>query len=170
MSNYRIQEAVLAQNLRSLHHALTLIVAQRALILTKVKLSAILAPSPQTGQTVSYTLLDRYTVDFVLCDRHTTKPLLVIQQEEATGDYQQQNTNDVIERLVVSSGLPMICITSEMTYRMDRLLRLIEPYLTDDKRGADYANGERLPLADSTDGADAKRPPIPRPATLFSRN
>jgi len=184
MSNYRIQETLLEHSERSLYHALSLVVAQRALILTKVKLSAILAPTAALGQQIAATRLDRYTVDFVLCDRQTTRPLLVIQQEEASSKSgAANNVNDLIERMSSSCGLPMIRLSTQSAYRMDLLLRLIEPYLVDDKRGSDYAAGDRMTMDANTIDAntievntaganliDAKKPPVPRPATLFSTN
>ncbi|MCB0125326.1 MAG: DUF2726 domain-containing protein [Caldilineaceae bacterium] len=167
MSTYRIQETILEHSERSLYHALSLVVAQRALILTKVQLSAILAPTAVAGQHIAYTHLDRYTVDFVLCDRYSTRPIVVIQQDDGTG---AANVCDAIERLTESCGLPLVRVPSQSAYRMDRLLRLIEPYLNDDKRGRDYATGDRCAGGKSTNAPEAKTPVVPRPATLFSAN
>ncbi len=166
MDTYRVQETVLAADQRSLYHALTLIVAQRALLLTKVKLSALLSPAAGQAQRVAYTHLDRYTVDFVLCDRSTTRPLLIVLQEQKSAANCARSTpNDAIERLAGSAGLPVLRFTQESAYRMDKLLRLIEPYLNGDSRGSDYAQGDRLATA-----TDSRGPAIPRPATLFSSN
>ncbi len=167
MSTYRIQETILEHSERSLYHALSLVVAQRALILTKVQLSAILAPTAVAGQHIAYTHLDQYTVDFVLCDRYSTRPIVVIQQDDGHGSV---NACDAIGRLAESCGLPMVRVPSQSAYRMDRLLRLIEPYLNDDKRGRDYATGDRCAGGKSANTPEAKTPVVPRPATLFSAN
>lgn len=178
MNTYQIRESILEQGERSLYHALSLIIAQRALVLTKVKLSAIFTPTSLTGSQLSNTFLDRFTADFVICDRQTTKPLLIIQQEQETPSCRSVITraslNEAMGRLAQTCGLPFLVLPSESAYRMDRLLRLIEPYLLDDKRGSDYAVGDRDVCATGTtvrtQSADRHTPPIPRPATLFSAN
>jgi hypothetical protein len=73
--------------------------------------------------------------------------------------------NDAIERIAGSAGLPVLRFAQGNAYRMDLLLRLIEPYLSGDSRGSDYAQGDRLATA-----TDSRGPAIPRPATLFSSN
>jgi len=166
MDTYSIQETVLATEERSLYQALTLVVAQRALLLTKVKLSALLSPNASQSQHLAYTQLDRYTVDFVLCDRNTTRPLLVVLCDRApTDNCALNNPNDMIERLAHSASLPIVRVEQSAAYRMDMLLRLIDPYLAGDSRGSDYTNGDRLPAA-------AKRtvPTLARPAMQFSTN
>ncbi len=166
MDTYSIQETVLASEERSLYHALTLVVAQRALLLTKVKLSALISPIAGPSQHLAYTHLDRYTVDFVLCDRSTTRPLLALLQDKTqAGKCSLSNTNDLIERLAASAGLPLLRLDLATAYRMDTLLRLIEPYMVGDSRGSDYANGDRL--APLTKRATAT---MPHPAMHFSAN
>ncbi len=166
MDTYSIQEAVLATEERSLYHALTLVVAQRALLLTKVKLSALLSPNAGQSQQIAHTHLDCYTVDFVLCDRSTTRPLLVLLCDKVhVNSCALSNTNDVIERLATNAGLPLLRLEQAPSYRMDKLLRLIEPYLAIDNRGTDYTNGDRL-VAPSNRGPSA----ISRPLMQFSSN
>lgn len=166
MDTYSIQETVLATEERSLYHALTLVIAQRTLLLTKVKLSALLSPNAGQSQHLARTHLDRYTVDFVLCDRSTTRPLLVVLCDKAyVSNCALSKTNDVIERLATNAGLPLLRLEQAASYRMDELLRLIEPYLAGDNRGNDYANGERF-VAHSNRNTSA----LSRPLMQFSPN
>jgi hypothetical protein len=163
MGKYCIQETVLAQGEQSLYRALTLVVAQRALLLSKVKLSALIMPAAEFGPGFAQTYLDRYTVDFVLCDRRTTRPLLIVLQDEQT--HTPGAVNDTIAHLATDAGLPVVRIAYEGAYRMEQLLRLIEPYLQGDVCSGDAKSDERRTVSKVP-----SVPAVPRPATLFSRN
>lgn len=170
MNTYRVQKTILANEERSLYHALTLVVAQRAILLSKVTLSAMLEPiTPSAGRAPGNprTHLERYIVDFALCDRNTTQPLFVILVDAQTAVHrsQQAGHNDVMQEICEAAGLPVLRITQESAYRMDKLQRLIEPFFAGEQGDSAYAQEDRVPFA-----LEHKPPTIARPGTLFSRN
>lgn len=166
MRPYHVQEAVLASADRSLYHALTLVVAQRALLFPKVKLSALITSAPSHSKSIVLTQLGHHTIDFVFCDRRTTRPLFVVLVDgKSPAPYSQRSNNDHVEQLCESAGLSVLRISQEGIYRMDQLQRLIEPLLDGDSRGNDYTQGDRVPVK-----ADSGRPAITRPGTIFSPN
>jgi hypothetical protein len=175
MSMYRIQETILQTEERSLYHALTLVVAQRALLLSKVKLSAMLEPLPElsTGRdrTANHSSLEQHTIDFVVCDRQTTRPLFVVLVDGPRGPRgSHRDTNTYLQQLCADAGLPVLRIKQAGAYRMDLLQRLIEPLLVGDSRGTDYAHGDRVTMTTDRITADKESPVIPRPGTMFSPN
>jgi Protein of unknown function (DUF2726) len=146
MSSYRIQESLLGPAERSFHQALTLIVCQRGLIFPKVKLSQLFATVPSTEGTadpLSGTPLHHQEVDFLICERFTTQPLLAVylQASNATSttDSQQQAF-----AICAEAGLPVLKIEQRAAYRMDELLAAIEPYLQGNQVINDFRNGDRM--------------------------
>lgn len=146
MSSYRIQESLLGPAERSLHQALTLIVCQRGLIFPKVKLSQLFATVlPTEGATDSLcdTPLHNQEVDFLICERFTTQPLLAVylQASHATSNTASQQQGVAI---CAEAGLPVLRIEQRAAYRMDELLAAIEPYLQGNQAINDFRNGDRI--------------------------
>lgn len=185
MKEYHVQECILAAGEYSLYHALTLVIAQRALLLPKMPLHTLVAPTTAPGKPSSAstsrtttTVLDHHVADFVLCDRRTTRPLAVILVDGSTkSDHVEVAHCDSTARLCEKAGLRVLRIHAKSAYRMDLLQRLIEPLLTDDPRGRDYEQGDRLPTTATTAQPTTAKPTtakptvaISRPGTLFSSN
>ena len=146
MSSYRIQESMLGPAERSLHQALTLIVCQRGLIFPKVKLSQLFATVPPTEGMVDPvygSALHNQEVDFLICERFTTQPLLAVYLQAnnaiSTAESQQQGV-----AICTEAGLPVLKIEQRAAYRMDELLAAIEPYLQGNQVINDFRNGDRM--------------------------
>ncbi len=175
MSSYRVQKTVLAAEERSLYHALTLVVAQRALLLSKVKLSAIIEPAQQHRNVGTATFLNRYTVDFVICERTTTHPLCVILVDGPERTSHPSGTAAAqIEQICAAAALPVVRIAQAKAYRMDQLLRLIDPLLAGGSSSSARERDDRAPLParDETGKTIPGKaiPPLPRSTTIFSPN
>ncbi len=146
MSSYRIQESLLGPAERSLHQALTLIVCQRGLIFPKVKLSQLFAtvrPTISAADPGNSDPLLNQEVDFLICERFTTQPLLAVL-------FQNCNADGVVEAqqqaaaICAEAGLPVLKIEQRAAYRMDELLAAIEPYLQGNQVINDFRNGDRM--------------------------
>lgn len=169
MNTYHVQESILAADEYSLYHALTLVVAQRALLLPKVTVSRLVAPTITESKTTQTTPsnFEQYVADFVLCDRATTRPIAIILIDDAKPNHARTALNDSMTRLCENAGLTVLRLGTKSAYRMDVLQRMIEPLLSTDPRGRDYEQGDRLPV----NMVDARtQVAIPRPGTLFSAN
>jgi len=146
MSSYRIQESLLGPAERSLHQALTLVVCQRGLIFPKVKLSQLfaaeLAPDRVSGSECGNLLLNQ-EVDFLICERFTTHPLLAVLLQGSSVTSTTE-TQQLAAAICTDAGLPVITIEQRAAYRMDELLAAVEPYLQGNQVLDDFHNGDRM--------------------------
>ena len=152
MNSYRIHPSILAAEERSLYHVLTLIVAQRALLFSKVKLSTLIEPAFGHNKSALGNRLDHYVVDFVFCDRSSTRPLFVILVEGTQSpEGAQVAAHEAIQPLCAAAGLPVLRLRHQSAYRMDTLQQMIEPLLSGDPRGSDYEQGDRVAVRSNRD-------------------
>ena len=164
MNTYRIQENILSTEERSLFHALTLVIAHRALLLSKIQLSSLISPQIRHSRAAAFSQLDRYTVDFVLCDADTTQPLLVILQDHpAIQSSIRCMVNEHVTNLCRSVALPVVRLPYKGAYRMDELVSMLEPFL-DHRSSAYNCHDQRDVLPESRVSM------VPQTATMICTN
>jgi very-short-patch-repair endonuclease len=110
------------------------VVAGRAHVLAQVSLRQLLwlPGSNQTnpGRSAWQNKIAAKSVDFLLCEGATLRPLLVIELDEPTHARPHRQGRDAeVEQLLHSAGLPFIRVLTSRTYDTRELAAAVEPYL-----------------------------------------
>lgn len=114
---------------------LTRVVAGRAHVLAQVSLRQLLwlPGSNQTnpGRSTWQNKIAAKSVDFLLCDGATLRPLLVIELDEPTHARPHRQGRDAeVEQLLQAAGLPFVRVLTSRTYDTRELSAAIEPFLS----------------------------------------
>jgi hypothetical protein len=115
---YRATGELLTQGERAFWHPLRLAVGDRYLIFCKVRL-ADLAKSPEHRVDASRRFQDigGFHVDFVLCDVHSTAPLLVIELDDRSHAGPRRQSRDRFKDAVLkAAGLPIYRVRCQQAY------------------------------------------------------
>ncbi|MBX3011816.1 MAG: DUF2726 domain-containing protein [Caldilineaceae bacterium] len=135
-----VRDSVLDPVEHSLYRALTLVLCQRAVVLTKLALGDLFWLPPHNDGS---TRLPQPTIDFVICDRDSLRPLGVILLEEAATHREPTSRTAQITQSCAQAGLPVVCLPRQQAYLMHQLTPLIEPLLQGPARQDDPSQDDR---------------------------
>jgi hypothetical protein len=128
---YDREEAVLSTTERFFYLALYKAVQQRVHIFPKVRLIDIVKVRPGVDKPQAYkNRIIQQHVDFVLCERDTFKPLLVIELDDASHRNPQRQERDYRkDRILEAAGLPILRYPAKGNYNTGEVARAIEEKL-----------------------------------------
>jgi hypothetical protein len=128
---YQREEAVLSKAERFFYFALYKAVHERMHIFPKVRLIDIVKVRPGVDKPQHYrNRIIQQHVDFVLCERDTFKPLLVIELDDASHrDPQRQDRDARKDRVLEAAGLPILRYPAKANYNMWDVARAVEEKL-----------------------------------------
>lgn len=146
---YRLRDDFLSPAELSFFRVLEKAVDSRFAITVKVRISDLLFVPNQEGSQGFRNRIDRKHVDFLLCDRSTMKPQLVIELDDASHNRPDRQDRDrFVDRAFAAAGLPILHIKAQRAYSV-----------------ADVAGqiAASLPDADPATLSSSIPPPMPTP-------
>jgi len=130
MQSYTLRDSMLDPVELSLYRALTLVLCQRALLFTKIRLSDLFAVDSFSSTESEWEQLADQRLDFVLCDRDSIRPIGVILFEAERLFYGQHDQSEQVAQFCSRAGLPVVRIPRQPAYLMQQLMLMVEPLLT----------------------------------------
>ncbi len=116
----------------SFFHVLQTVVGERGHIFAQVSLGQLLyaAADSRSAQASARNRYDRKTVDFLICDPKTLRPLVAIELDDSTHNRPNRQTRDEqVDELLKSAGLPLVRVKARRTYNTRELEAAIGQYL-----------------------------------------
>ena len=164
MQAYTLRDSMLDPVELSLYRALTLVLCQRALLFTKIRVSDLFAVASFHSTESEWEQLADQRLDFVLCDRDSIRPVGVILFEAERTFYGYHDQSDQVAQFCSRAGLPVVRIQRQPTYFMQQLMSMIEPLLTGSSKNQESHKNSQLheagnidPMHGSTHGCKPKR-------------
>ena len=109
------------------------VVGVRGHVLAQVSLKQLLWFPPKQDRSVRQVWVnktDRKSIDFVVCDPGTLKPLVAIELDEPSHSKPERQTRDEeVETVLRAAGLPLLHVLSSRTYDTRELQAVLAPYL-----------------------------------------
>jgi hypothetical protein len=133
---YRRKDYLLTQAERSFYEVLNTALADTGwVIFAKVRLLDLLWMPHGTANAQSHRnrVMSKH-VDFVLCDRQTIGPRLVIELDDASHEAESRRQRDQFDQVMEAAQLPLLHIIARRTYSSRELRRLIEERLAGTER------------------------------------
>lgn len=157
MPSYFVRDSLFDSAESSLYRALSLVVCQRALLFTKIRLGELIANLESGSEAAEADELADRRVDFVLCDRNTVQPIAIIllEEEGARGDYLQES--EKLGQMCMSVGLPLVWLPRQNSYLMQQLTPVVEPLLLGSTVRNDFNNGDRVMIHALRNGSKVLR-------------
>ena len=142
MQAYTLRASMLDPVELSLYRALTLVLCQRALLFTKIRLSDLFAVAGFSATESEWEQLAEQRLDFVLCDRDSIRPTAVILFEAERSFYGQHDQSDQVAQFCSRAGLPVVRIQRQPAYFMQQLMGIIEPLVTGSTAKENHRNNQ----------------------------
>jgi hypothetical protein len=115
---YERQQYLFSKAERSFYEVLTRIVGSDMQVFAKVRIADLVRVRPGTENFHSY--LNRITskhVDYVLCDRRSLSPMLVVELDDSTHDRSDRSQRDhLVDLIFESAGLPILHVRARASY------------------------------------------------------
>lgn len=75
-------------------------------------------------------------VDFVLCERTTLRPLMVVELDDASHERVDRRTRDgFVDQCLVDAGIPILRVRAAHRYEVTEVRRQVQALLCEDHRG-----------------------------------
>ncbi len=125
---YRRTQFVLTRGERAFWEPLRLAVGESFLILCKVRLWDVAAvPDHRADSHRRFHDVDGFHVDFVLCDRMTTEPLLVLELDDRShGETKNVHSDRFKDAVLKAAGLPVYRVACQQAYAPSELREEID--------------------------------------------
>ncbi len=124
---YRKKEYLLTPAERSFYEVLKRVTGDDIQVFAKVRLADLiwLPKGTKNRQTYLNRILSKH-VDFVLCNRETVSPVLVIELDDSSHNMgHRQDRDTVLNEILHSAGLPFLRIPAKHSYAPSELSELI---------------------------------------------
>lgn len=124
---YRRAKHLLSKGERAFWYPLYRAVKGKFRIFCKVRLADVVrAPADIPDERRWFRKIARYHVDFVICDPHTTEPLLVVELDDRTHRTKEQRERDQFKQDVLGAGgLPLYRVRAQAAYDPQELSETI---------------------------------------------
>lgn len=129
---FKLRDDFLSNAELSFYQVLRGVVAQRALVFTKVNLGDLffVATGDQRKNRALANRIDRKHVDFLLCDPKTVRPIVAIELDDKSHERPDRMERDeLVQGVFSAAGLPLIRIAVKASYAPLDAEALISPYL-----------------------------------------
>ncbi len=128
---YKVRDDFLSEAEKSFYRVLRKIVADRALIFTKVGLWNIFyVPRPHENLKAK-SQIDRKHVDFLLCEPATLRPIVAIELDDRSHQRPDRVQRDAfVEAVFEAAKLPLLRIPVQYAYNTRSLETTLAPYLS----------------------------------------
>ena len=125
------------------YRVLTGVLAGRGHVLAQVALNRVLFLPKQPGRQSWSNKLRGRSLDFVVCDPATLRPLVVIELDDSTHDRPDRQARDEdVERLLSAAGLPFVRFKCRRTYHTQSVADAVLPHL--DTTGPSQRIGQQM--------------------------
>ena len=112
------------------YRVLTRVLAGRGHILAQVALNRVLFLPNQPGRQSWSNKLRGRSLDFVVCDPATLRPMVAIELDDSTHDRRDRRArDDDVERLLSAAGLPLVRFKCRRTYHTQSVADAVLPHL-----------------------------------------
>jgi hypothetical protein len=149
---YRLRETFLSTREMALFRVLQTMVKRHYVICPKVSLNDIFYIVRPNENVHFFNKIFRKHVDFLLCEPDTLKPAIGIELVKPVGRKETRETDQFMEDLFLSAGLPLVHIPSSDRYNESDLVELIQLALVKVK--------ESKPLRASTEADSVPMCPV----------
>ena len=115
--NYQAKQYFMTKSESDFFHMLNNVAGDRYFIFPQVHLSAILDEKIK-GQNwkAAFKHINGKSVDYVLCDRQTLKPVYAVELDDYTHNYSNRQERDQeVERMFQSAGIPLVRFSNYKT-------------------------------------------------------
>ena len=125
---YRRVQGVLTRGEQAFWHPLVLAVAGRYSVLCKVRLQDVVqAPAERWDEWRWFRKIRGYHVDFVVCDRESFAPLLVVEHDDRSHRRKdRKNSDNFKDQVLADAGLPVYRVPAQQAYAPEELLQCIQ--------------------------------------------
>jgi hypothetical protein len=135
---YKVQRSLLMPSEMVFYRGLASVVGTRALICPKVRLGDVFFVVDFKENRQQYFRIAEKHVDFLLCNPHTTKPILGIElDDEGHQQHDRKDRDRFIKRVFEAAELPLIHIPVQPRYNIHELETRLAPYLGGEARSSD---------------------------------
>ncbi len=143
----KLRDPLLSARETAFYQVLHAVAGQRVVVCPKMRLADLfytqIGSAPSKQYTNLYKQIARRSVDFVLCERYTLKPMLAIEfyDHKLTGG-QRKKRDPFIDKVFKAGKLPILHLVAQDEYNTKALAHRIAPYLTKVvySRGAESVN------------------------------
>ena len=113
------------------YRVLTRVLAGRGHVLVQVALNRVLFLPGQPARGSWTNKVRGRSLDFVVCDPATLRPLVAIELDDSTHDRPDRRARDQdVERLLAAAGLPFVRFKCRRTYHMQSVADAVLPHLS----------------------------------------
>jgi hypothetical protein len=135
---YKVQHGLLMPSEMVFYRGLASVVGTRALICPKVRLGDVFFVVNFKENRQQYFRIAEKHVDFLLCNPHTTKPILGIElDDEGHQQHDRKDRDRFIKRVFEAAELPLIHIPVQPRYNIHELETRLAPYLGGEAKSSD---------------------------------
>lgn len=123
--NYQSKQYFMTKSENDFFRMLNSVAGDRYLIFPQVHLSAILDEKIK-GQNwkAAFKHINGKSVDYVLCDRQTLKPIYAVELDDYTHSYSNRQERDQeVERMFQSAGIPLVRFNDYKTLNQEDIAR-----------------------------------------------
>lgn len=121
---FDLNSSLLTEGNRAFYEVLRSVVPDTTVIFAEVALSALFEAKKGKGEWGARNRVNQKTVDFVICDRTTMKPLCAIEVDDRTHRRANRIARDeVVNGLFKFHALPLIRMSGAMSYKPDDIRR-----------------------------------------------
>ena len=131
---YRLRESFLSTPERALLHALQEMAGTQYLICPKVALNDIFYIVRPNENVHFFNKFFRKHVDFLLCELPSLKPAIGVELVKPVSRTETRETDQFMEDLFLSAGLPLVHIPSSERYSQDDVVELFQLAITKVKK------------------------------------
>ena len=122
---------------QSFYGVLIRVVGDRGHILAQVAINQLLffpGNRGTPGRLAWQNKVKQRSIDFLVCDRRTLRPLVAIELDDASHDAPDRQRRDAeVDRLFAAAGLPLVHVRAARAYDTRELAAEVEPHLTGDR-------------------------------------
>lgn len=130
MQAYTLCNSILDPVELSLYRALTLVLCQRAVLFTKIRVNDLFVVNTFSAIENEWEQVADQQLDFVLCDRDSIRPIGVVLFETEQAFYGQHDQSDQVVHFCNRAGLPVVRLKRQPAYFMQQIMGIIEPILS----------------------------------------
>lgn len=119
-----LNASLLSPGNRAFYEVLVTVIPPSAVVFAEVSLAAVFDAKKGTGRQGARNRINQKSVDFVVCDRASMKPLCAIEVDDRTHARADRTSRDeMVNALFDFHHVPLIHVTGAMSYRADDVRR-----------------------------------------------
>lgn len=127
---YRVRDDFLSRSELSFYHVLRGVIGDRAVICPEMNLSAIFYVTQPNENQSFRARISQKSIDFLLCEPKTMKPLVGIELDDTTHSRPDRQTRDeFVNKVFEAAKLPLVRIPARRAYTTDEVAVQLEPIL-----------------------------------------